>query len=182
MKPPRFWFLILLAVLLVGCAGQGAGVAQPQATAVNEATESVTSTTLTVFAAASLTEAFTELGTQFEAENPGVKVIFNFAGSQQLAQQLTEGAPADVFASANQKQMGVATTAGRVNENEQKIFAHNRLVAIYPKDNPGDVQSLQDLTKPGLSLVLADKDVPVGQYSQDFLDKANEDPGLWGHL
>jgi molybdate transport system substrate-binding protein len=151
--------LIVLAVLLAGCG--------PSATP-----EPVG---LTVFTAASLTEAFTEIGQRFEAEHPGVKVTFNFAGSQQLAQQLGQGAPADVFASANEKQMGVAIEAGRVVSGTQRVFAHNRLVVIYPRDNPAGLKELRDLARPGLRLVLADKEVPVGRYALDFLDKAAGD-------
>ncbi len=133
---------------------------------------------LTVFAAASLTEAFTEIGRQFETEHPGVRVTFNFAGSQQLVQQLGQGAPADVFASANNKQMGVAIEAGRVISGTQQTFVRNRLVVIYPQDNPAGVSGLADLARPGLHLVLAAKEVPVGQYSLDFLDKATQDPAF----
>jgi molybdate transport system substrate-binding protein len=132
-------------------------------------------TTLNVFAAASLTEAFTELGQAFEAENPNANVAFNFAGSQQLAQQINEGAPADVFASANQKQMNAAITSERIPSDEVQIFAHNRLVVVYPSENPADIQQLQDLVNDDLKLVLADESVPVGQYSLDFLDKASQD-------
>lgn len=130
---------------------------------------------LNVFAAASLTEAFNELGQTFSAEHPGVTLAFNFAGSQQLAQQLGQAAPADVFASANKKQMEVAIEAGRIISGTQKTFVRNRLVIIYPTDNPTGITQLQDLAKPGLKLVLAAKEVPVGQYSLDFLGKAITD-------
>ncbi len=130
---------------------------------------------LTVFAAASLTEAFNEIGQNFTAEHPEVTFTFNFAGSQQLAQQLGQGAPADVFASANKKQMDVTIEAGRVVSGTQKTFARNRLVVIYPKDNPAGLAQLQDLAKPGLKLILAAKEVPVGQYALDFLTKAITD-------
>lgn len=130
---------------------------------------------LTVFAAASLTDAFTQIGEDFEAANADTSVTFNFAGSQQLSQQLTQGAPADVFASANAKQMEVAIEGGRVVSGTQEVFVRNRLVVITPADNPGEVTTLQDLTKPGLKLVLAAEDVPVGGYSRDYLDKATQD-------
>jgi len=133
---------------------------------------------LTVMAAASLTEAFQELGELFEAQNPGIAVTFNFAGSQQLAAQLAEGAPADVFASANQSQMGVAVDSGRVDQGKIKIFAQNRLVVIYPRRNPASVEALEDLANPGLKLVLAAKEVPIGQYSLEFLEKAKLDPAF----
>lgn len=134
--------------------------------------------TLTVLAAASLTESFTELGTMFEAQNPGVTVAFNFAGSQQLAQQLEQGAEADVFASANKTYMDTAIESGRVDTGAPKMFANNRLVIIFPKDNPAHVTALKDLAKPGLKLDLADETVPIGKYSVEFLDKANADPAF----
>lgn len=131
--------------------------------------------TLTVFAAASLTEAFTALKAGFEAAQPGVTVVYNFAGSNALAQQLGQGAPADVFASANATQMNVAIEAGRVISGTTEQFVRNRLVVIVPTSNPGGVITLPDLAKPGLKIVLADKAVPVGQYALDFLDKASGD-------
>jgi len=132
---------------------------------------------LVVFAAASLTDAFDELGAAFRAAHPGAKVTFNFAGSQQLAQQLTNGAPADVFASANKKQLQVVVDAGRIVSDTAQPFVHNRLVVIMPSDNPAGIAALTDLANPGLKLVLADAAVPVGQYSLDFLAKASALPG-----
>jgi len=133
---------------------------------------------LNVFAAASLTSAFGDIGSLFEASHPGTTVVFNFGGSQQLAQQINEGAPADVFASANQKQMDVVIEAGSVVSRTQQTFARNRLVIIYPQDNPAGLTALQDLGKSGLKLVLATKEVPVGQYALEFLEKASVDPAL----
>jgi len=138
--------------------------------------------TLTVFAATSLTEAFTKIGQEFEAGHAGVKVEFNFAGSQQLAQQLAQGAQADVFASANQAQMDAAVSAGRVDAGTAEIFARNRLVVIYPKDNPASLTRLLDLAKPGLKLVLAAKEVPVGGYSLQFLEKASQSSDFGGYF
>jgi len=134
--------------------------------------------TLTIFAAASLTEAFNELATSFEAENPGVNVILNFAGSQQLAQQIIQGAPVDVFASASHKQMEIATLSGRIDRKNVSIFANNRLVVIFPEDNPASLGSLADLAKPGLKLGLAAQAVPVGQYSLEFLMSASKESGF----
>lgn len=147
-------------------------------TAVPEPTEEPTAvpTTLTVLAAASLTTPFQEIGKLFETAHPGVTVEFNFAGSQQLAEQLAQGAPADVFASASTKYMTAAVDAGRVSDSTQKTFARNGLVMIYPIGNPGGVTSLKDLAKPGLKLVLAAAEVPVGGYTVQFLDKAVTDP------
>lgn len=132
-----------------------------------------TPTFITVFAAASLSEAFTEIGQNFTILNPGVEVIFNFAGSQQLAQQIDQGAPVDVFASANRAQMDVAVASGRVLTSTQQIFAYNRLVVVTPTDNPAGITTLQDLRNTGIKLIFAAQEVPVGQYSLDFLDKAD---------
>lgn len=158
----------LLLALLSACGAMPAATPATKAVAV--------ATTLNVFAAASLTEAFGEIGTTFEAQNPGVTVAYNFAGSNQLAQQITEGAPADVFASANKRQMDVVVEAGQVISGAQRTFVHNRLVVIYPNENPAGIQTLQDLGKRGIKLVLAPKDVPVGQYALDFLAKASASP------
>ena len=173
-------FILILSLLAAGCAAQAAaGSGATQATAPNAGkAASSDPVELNVFAAASLTEPFTEIGKLFEAAHPGVSVMFNFAGSQQLAQQINEGAPADVFASANNKQMNVAIAAGSVVSGTQQTFTKNRLIVIFPKDNPAKIEKLADLTKPGLKLVFAAKEVPVGQYSQDFLDKASADPAF----
>lgn len=164
-------FLLLIVMLLgAACAPQ----ATPNATAV--ATEAPAQpVTLTVLAAASLTESFTELGKTFESAHPGVTVAFSFAGSQDLAQQLDQGADADVFASASKKYMDAAIASDRVNADASKPFVKNRLVVIFPKDNPAGLTELKDLAKEGLKLDLADKSVPVGQYSLDFLGKASAD-------
>lgn len=168
----KIFSLLMLVVLLtsVACSPLVASTALPP---------KVESRTLTVLAAASLTGSFTKLGKMFEAQNPGVTVIFNFAGSQQLAQQLDQGAPADVFASASKKYMDEAITSKRVaNDDASAIFAKNRLVIIFPEANPAGLTTVQDLAKPGLKLDLADKTVPVGQYALDFLDKAVKDPAF----
>jgi molybdate transport system substrate-binding protein len=124
--------------------------------------------TLTVFAAASLTDAFEDIATAFEAENPGVDVIFNFAGSSALATQLVEGAPADVFASANMRQMQVAQTAERIS-GEPRTFVYNLLVLITPADNPANIQSLRDLAIPAVIFVVAAPEVPVRVYTDVML-------------
>ena len=129
---------------------------------------------LTIMAASSLTEVFTELGRSFESEHPDIKIEFNFAGSQQLAQQLANGARADVFASANQKQMDIAVQNGRVNAQDVIIFAKNQLVVVYPIDNPGKLTSLANLAKPGVKILIAAHEVPVGEYTLEFLAKATQ--------
>lgn len=129
-----------------------------------------------VFAAASLTESFGEMGRQFEMAHPGVDVVLNFAGSQQLRAQLEQGAQADVFASANSKEMNAAIASSMIISGTQRTFARNRLVVIYPKDNPGKIESLADLARPGLKLVVVDRAVPAGQYTLDIFDKMSRDP------
>lgn len=133
---------------------------------------------LTVFAAASLTESFGNIGKQFEAAHPGVKVVFNFAGSQQLRAQLEQGAHADIFASANSQEMNAAIAASLVASGTQRTFARNQLVVIYPKSNPSQIAALTDLARPGLKLDIADPSVPVGQYSLDMLSKMSRDPAF----
>jgi molybdate transport system substrate-binding protein len=163
-------------ITAVACTPRTEPVTAPDEILLTEAP--VEERILTVLAAASLTESFTELGELFESQNPGVTVALNFAGSQQLAQQLGQGAEADVFASANIKYMDSAIESGRVVAGTSQVFANNRLVVIFPKDNPGDVTALKDLAKPGLKLDLADETVPVGKYSVEFLDKASADPAF----
>lgn len=161
---------LALLALLSACAGP--------AVAPTAAPAGDSQVTLTVLAAASLTESFQEMAPIFEAAHPGVTIAFNFAGSQQLAQQLGDGAPADVFASANRKQMNVSIDAGRVQKDTPRTFAGNYLVVIVPGDNPAGIATLADLARPGIKLVLAAGEVPVGQYSLEFLDKASADSTL----
>ena len=127
---------------------------------------------LTVFAAASLTEPFTEIGKRLELSHPGLKVIYNFGGSQALRTQLEQGAQADVFASADAVQMDLAKKNGVVQQ-ESPLFVRNRLVVIVPKDNKAKVTTFCDLGKPGLKLDLANANVPVGNYSRRAFSKAN---------
>lgn len=134
---------------------------------------------LTVFAAASLTDAFTQIGDDIGADNPDVSITFNFAGSQALATQLTEGAPADVFASANTTQMQVAVDAGLITA-EPEVFVQNRLALVVPADNPAGIETPADLAGDDLSLVLANADVPVGRYARESLCAMGEDPGAYG--
>ena len=110
--------------------------------------------TLTVFAAASLKTTFTELGQQFEAAHPGTKVTFSFAGSSDLVTQLQQGAPADVFASADTKNMDKAT-ADNLVDGTPVNFASNTLEIAVPPDNPANVGFAADLAKPGVKLVSA---------------------------
>ena len=124
--------------------------------------------TLHVLAASSLTEAFTKLGAQYEAAHPGVNVVFDFAGSQDLIAQLKEGAPADVLACADTSSMqSVADLVG-----SPQTFARNTLAIAVPPGNPQNVRSLADLAQPGLKVVLAAPEVPAGKYAQQILDTA----------
>lgn len=129
---------------------------------------------LTIFTAASLTEAFKELGANIEQANPGTKVIFNFAGSPTLRTQLAQGARADVFASADEPNMQGAQKEGTI-ASEPRFFVRNQLSVIVPTANPGQVMRLQDLAKPGVKLVLTKKEVPVGNYSHQALAKMSQD-------
>ncbi|MGV8026615.1 MAG: molybdate ABC transporter substrate-binding protein [Anaerolineaceae bacterium] len=169
--------MLFVLVASAACSTHAAATPAPieVSTEVPPTNVPVEERTLTVLAAASLTESFTELGALFESQNEGVTVSINFAGTQALVEQLTQGVEADVFASANTKYMTSAIDAGRVAADTSSTFAYNRLVVIYPKDNPGGLTELKDLAKEGLKLDLADSSVPVGQYSLDFLDKAAAD-------
>ena len=170
MLLPFAMSLVLLGCTPIATPAQNA----PQAGAAT----STDKITLNVFAAASLTNAFGEIGANFSAAHAGTEVVFNFAGSNQLATQIAEGAPADLFASANGTQMKVAIESGRIVSGTQQTFARNRLVVITPSDNPAGLTGLPDLATPGLKLVFAASEVPVGQYSLDFLDKAEADGSL----
>ncbi len=176
MLSPRHAIIVLLLVILPAACGPQPTTSSGSASTTADSTGQTVE--LTVFAAASLTDAFQTIGKKFETTAPGTRIAFNFAGSQQLAQQIVQGAPADVFASANAQQMSVVVRAGDVADSSPRIFARNRLVVIYPIDNPAKLTTLQDLARPGVKLVLADRAVPVGQYAIDFLAKASEDPSF----
>jgi molybdate transport system substrate-binding protein len=134
---------------------------------------------LTVFAAASLTESFGQMKTDHEVAHPGLTITFNFAGSQALVTQLTQGAPADVFASASKAQMDKAVAAG-VIDGAPRLFTQNRLALIVPNDNPAGVHHTADLAKSGLKLVLAQADVPVGMYARQALCTAGANAATYG--
>src|SRR5690606_15791049 len=127
----------LAAVLVVGAAGCGDGDSDTgSGTApTGGARSAAVSGTVTVFAAASLTESFTQIGKDFETANPGTKVTFNFAGSSALANQINQGAPADVYASAAPANMKTVTDAGN-GEGTPTTFVRNQLVIAVPKGNP----------------------------------------------
>jgi molybdate transport system substrate-binding protein len=135
---------------------------------------------LVVFAAASLHDACLSLEKEFRAGNPGITFTFNFAGSRQLAEQLLQGAPADLFASANMNQMNAA--AGRMDTPSVRIFARNRLIVAVPNVDGRIVRSLPALGRPGAKIVIADRSVPAGAYAIEFLGRCEAsgefDPGF----
>jgi molybdate transport system substrate-binding protein len=151
-----------VAILSLGLSACGGGSDGPSTN------DGAPSGTITVFAAASLTEAFKEIAAAFEEEYLGTKVDFNFAGTPTLRAQLEQGARADVFASANREQMELARESGVV-EATSSTFARNALVIITPSDNPGGIEAAADLGRDGLKLVLAQEDVPVGAYTRQAL-------------
>jgi molybdate transport system substrate-binding protein len=165
--------LLLLAALMTACTTPAATTEPAVTEAPAAETAAPEPVTLTVFAAASLTDAFTEIGTAFQAEYPNVTVSFNFAGSQALASQIVEGAPVDVFASANNTQMQVVVDAGLIPADTATTFVRNSLVIITPADNPAQIDELADLAQPGLTIVLAADSVPAGKYTVDLLNNAN---------
>lgn len=172
------WFCMIL--LLAACLDVSCSLLNPEkiglkGTPLNEGENRQT---LTVFAAASLKEPFDQIGKAFEAQNKEISVLFNYAGSQQLAQQIIAGARADIFASANQKQIDLVTATGIIAHDSQVIFAQNYLIIIYPLENPGGISRLEDLEKKGLRLVVAAKEAPVGQYTLEFLQKAAQSEKL----
>jgi molybdate transport system substrate-binding protein len=150
--------LAVAALLLVaGCGDESGG--SSGAAAPSE---------IKVFAAASLTAAFTELGQQYTSATGGTKVTFNFAGSQALATQIQQAAPADVFASADLANMDKVKGLVGTSQN----FASNLLAIVVEEGNPKGVKGLDDLARPDLKVVLAAPDVPAGKYAAEILGKA----------
>jgi molybdate transport system substrate-binding protein len=128
-------------------------------------------TTLTVYAAASLTSSFEQIGEEFEADHEGVTVELNFAGSSDLVSQIRSGAPADVFASADEANMDKLAADG-LDESEPQLFATNTLEIATPPDNPAGVRTVRDLAKPGLNLVVCAPEVPCGAATQVVAEAA----------
>ncbi|MDF2442802.1 MAG: molybdate transport system substrate-binding protein [Subtercola sp.] len=161
--------LVMAAAVVTGaaaCAGTSAGTSTPSAPATAAATATATAATapagtITVFAAASLKATFTKLGTDFEAANPGTTVTFSFAGSSDLVTQITGGAPADVFASADTKNMTKLTDATLVGGTPVD-FATNTLEIATPPGNPAGVKTFQDLANPDIKTVICAPAVPCG--------------------
>ena len=170
--PARPWIVgaaIAIAATLAG-AGCGSKHAAPAATLQPARQKLSPSGSLTVFAAASLTEAFDDEKAALSRTDPGLRLTYAFAGSQALAQQIVQGARADVFASADQSSMQTLVLAGLVGT--PRVFARNRLEIAVAPGNPKHVAGLRDLARAGLVVVLVDPSVPAGNYSRQALSKA----------
>jgi molybdate transport system substrate-binding protein len=155
--------VVVAATVLAGCGdepGTDTGTAGP----------GDLSGTITVFAAASLTESFGRLGERFEAAHPGVTVRFNFAASSALAESISQGAPADVFASASAKTMD--SVVEDEDAADPRTFARNVMEIAVPPDNPAGVAALADLARPGLKLALCQEQVPCGATAKQVFDNA----------
>jgi molybdate transport system substrate-binding protein len=153
-----------VAALVAGCSSSSTEPAAPSSPSTASEAAAVTGD-VTVFAAASLKKTFTELGTRFETDHPGTKVTFNFAGSSDLVAQLDQGAPADVFASADTNNMTKATDAGVVAGSPVN-FATNTLTIVTPPGNPKGIASFADLAKPGTQVVVCAPQVPCGSATE----------------
>ncbi|WP_028849611.1 molybdate ABC transporter substrate-binding protein [Thermocrispum municipale] len=140
--------------------------------------------TVTVFAAASLTETFEQLAKKFEAQHDGVDVRLSFGGSSRLAEQIVEGAPAEVFAAADEKAMA-KVTAARLADGKPRVFARNRLTIAVPPGNPMGLKGLADLRKDDLTVVMCAAEVPCGRAARALttaaqvqLEPASEEPDV----
>ncbi|MGA7075515.1 MAG: molybdate ABC transporter substrate-binding protein [Halobacteriota archaeon] len=154
--------LILLCAVISAVAIAACGCMSP--------TQTTQSGKLTVFAAASLTDAFNEIGRSYQANHTDTNISFNFGGSQVLRTQIEQGARADVFASANLKQMNALKDQGLMNNSSITVFAKNKLAIIVPAANPANITNLSDLARSGIKLVVGTKDVPCGDYTIQMLN------------
>lgn len=158
--------LLAAGALATGLAGCASGATSPAAGGSVSASESPKlSGTVTVFAAASLKSTFTKIAAGFEAANPGTKVTLNFAGSSDLATQITQGAPADVFASADTRNMAKLTDA-KLIDGTSSNFATNVLEIAVPPTNPASISSFADLAKPDVKVVVCAPQVPCGAATE----------------
>lgn len=188
-RPFRCLLVLALSVVSLGAAGCGSSTSSsggttnlaPSTTAASTTTAPPATTTtvpkvtgdITVLAAASLTDAFKELGTAFQTVNPGAKVTFSFGSSSTLVTQINQGAPADVFASADTANMDKLTVAGAAGiTGTASTFATNKLQIIVGKGNPLAITGVDDLTKARLIYVTAAPEVPIGKYALQVLTNA----------
>ena len=144
------------------------------ALALSMVSTSAAAADLVVSAAASLTNAFTEIGKNFEQKHEGVNVLNSFAASDVLMQQIVNGAPVDVFASADQTAMDKAVAADAIDATTRKNVAQNKVVLIVPADNPQKIENLADLANAGITRIAYGNPatVPVGRYTQGALEKS----------
>ena len=166
----RLALTLVVAAVGLGLAGCGSGAADTETTASSTVRGSALEGDITVLAAASLTESFTTLGEQFEEANPGVTVTFSFAASSALAGQITDGAPADVFASASATTMDEVVAAG--DAADPVVFATNSMQIAVPPANPGKVTGLDDLTDAALKTALCQPEVPCGSTAAKVFTNA----------
>jgi molybdate transport system substrate-binding protein len=166
-RRPFVALLVGLMFVAVACGGD-----DDSASGSTTTSASALHGNITVFAAASLTDAFEKLGPQFEADHPGTSVKFNFAASSELATQINEGAPADVFASADETNAQKVVDAGNAS-GDPVVFAHNKLEIAVERGNPKHVTDLASLANPDLIVVLCAAEVPCGKYADQALQQAN---------
>ncbi len=164
--------LVAIVALLGACkSGSNDGAAAKATTTTSTGPLPKVEGTVTVYAAQSLTGAFTEIGQLFEQRYAGTKADFNFAGSATLVTQLSQGAPADLFASADQPNMDRLVSSGLI-EGTSRVFTKNLLEIVVAKGNPKGIASLADLARPNVATVLCAPNVPCGYYARQALDKA----------
>jgi molybdate transport system substrate-binding protein len=156
--------LALVSLVATACPDDGPNAGSGDTASAREGAD------LTVSAASSLTDAFTEIGRAFETANPGTTVTFNFGPSDGLAGQIDQGAPVDVFASASPTWMDSVQDGPGVTD--RAVFAQNRLAIIVPVDNPAGIENLDDLTEDHVQLVLAAEGVPAGDYAREMFREA----------
>ena len=161
--------IALLALSFAFVASACGSSSKPSSTSTTTAAPKL-SGSLNVFAAASLTGAFADEKQTLAASDPGLSLTYNFAGSQALVTQIQQGAPADVFASADERNMQKLVDAGLVEPPKQ--FARNKLEIAVAPGNPKHITGLADLERPGVTLVLADPSVPAGKYARQAFQKA----------
>lgn len=162
--------VLATALVAVGLGGCGSGDDGSSSAGSPSSASPSLSGSITVFAAASLTESFTTLGQQFETANPGVKVTLSFAASSALAMQITSGAPADVFASASTKNMDQVVSAG--DASDPKVFATNVMEIAVPSANPGKVTGVDSLASSSVKTALCQPQVPCGVVAQQVFTNA----------
>jgi molybdate transport system substrate-binding protein len=155
------WIVLATLALVAGCSSGGSSS--------SNSSGKKESGTLTVLAASSLTDTFGALGKTFETQHPGVKVRFSFDSSATLAEQVTQGAPADALATADTKTMQTVVDA-KANDGKPQLFATNTLVLVVPKDNPAKITKFSDISKPDVKYVMCVETAPCGALAKTELD------------